>query len=343
MESSRKIVRTLLKTSLEVKICFFFLVILIASLPFKSLCALDSDIRKSTVKLGLTHRGTVRIFPRYDPFSSSTQIQKISASEGNFTVTFQNAYPNIVPFFLTFSFGNGSVYERYLSNGQHKLSYQLYADESLSYILSDIISSGGRNILVGETPPYVSGRIPFTYFLAVDQGQFVPPGNYSDKIVIRLFEGYPGSNIRERASRSINYKISVPEILVFGLGRKVSRNFGALSSSQTLSFGDLIPGATLETDIFVLANTGYSLSISSARTGKLKNMGRGSDSIEYEIPYTLNVNDKNIDLSSTREIVFPEGTDINGTVIPVKVTIGEFKEKMAGKYQDVIRITAKSI
>lgn len=287
--------------------------------------------------------------PRCDLELSASNINLVWSAglpTQQITFTVRKDKPHACDYFVTFSRGNSSDYNRYMTAGQTNLSYQLYKEASLANVLKELpdvttgneVISGsfgsGKNLTQSQTfylsVPYVGATTP----------TLKPSGNYTDTFVMKLYRVETPIDVPE-ASVNVNVATVVPKDIQLSLVAS-GASFNPNDTSETLNFGTLETGASRGFDLRVLSNAGYAISFSSQNNGVLKH---ANAAVTTTVPYTLTVNGspKNLSSSKTSPITVATGsgqTTTQGVANPIAVTIGAMTNAMAGTYSDVITVTA---
>jgi hypothetical protein len=245
---------------------------------------------------------------------------------------------------ITFTQGQSPDYNRYMTSGVSRLSYQLFKDPALTYVLRDVPNLTSANDYIagsfsGGSPQsqalsyYV--QIPFT---AATTPTLKPPGTYQDVVTIKAYQGSTLTQFAAPlATKSVVITTSIPRIIEISLV-PTGGIFDPTQTSRTVDFGVLTTGAVQALDVLVRSNAGYRVTLSSQNGGVMKN---SSGTIQTNIPYTIAANGTSTSLGSP--VALPSGsgqTALNGVRIPLSVTIGDVSGAMAGQYTDSITVTA---
>ena len=241
-------------------------------------------------------------------------------------------------FFVTFSASQTGGFNRTMSHHGYTLAYEIHESVSRQNVLKDIPGAYIGEVLSGrfESGKQV-GRLQFV--IAIPPGQFVPPGQYKDRITLTAYEGTLTQHIwRDAKSVQIMAKIgsAIQLSLVPGGGA-----FDPDRRAYFLELGQLSQGKTAQVDLLVRNNTGYTIVIESENRGKLRQRDAASpDSIAYE----LEVRGVRMQLTGRRERLdgISEISSLQGDRYPIKVTIGSTEHASAGTYRDNITITVRA-
>ena len=261
----------------------------------------------------------------YNPFQAGATVVPVS-------FTLKNA--DSKPCDAAFAFFKAGVPQASAAGGS--LTYQL-------------MSSSGPLIQNAPSPPAVlpgSGAAAYitvgakqTYtanaMLSVGEGQVAPPGTYSDRLYLGVYQGAGSGQYTETqipvallgVAIVVNSQITVA---IAGGGRKT-----------TLNFGDFVPGATRSVNLQVYANQGFRLIVSSDNAGVMKptDMQAIAEGM-WQVPYTIAINrTAPVNLSQQRMLsLWPAATQKSGIAIPIDVQVGSIAGQRAGIYRDVITI-----
>ncbi len=109
-----------------------------------------------------------------------------------------------------------STFTRTAVSGQEKIQYQLFRDQDLLTPLYDTsIPLLTRNVLSGSLDPRNGLSLILPYYVSVFPGQFVSPGLYRDKVLVRLYFGTIDriSSARLVFEELLDMSISVPHTM----------------------------------------------------------------------------------------------------------------------------------
>lgn len=251
-------------------------------------------------------------------------------------------------YFVTFTKGGASDYNRTMFMGAATLPYQLYKESALTNILMDIPdATSANNIISGTFPAGPNASQSKIYYFNIPYAQVVSPtlrkaGTYGDTFLIKVFRGECCSENLE-ASATVVVTTVVPKSIQLSL-IPTGQPFDAGSTSQTLDFGALEQGRTQAVDLRVVTNAGYAVSFSSQNNGMLKIT---DPSLNSAVPYAITVSSipQNLSGSATVPVVVTAGSGqsaLTGVRFPIAVTIGDAGEKMAGTYRDNITIAVST-
>ncbi len=245
---------------------------------------------------------------------------------------------------LTFSSGNsGSVNNRYLvkTGGTDKLYYNIYDNFTDYHILKDHAHySGPDDVLVynfkkirvknGKSKTQEKTQ---SFYIEILDGQYVPSGSYSDTIKIDIYDEAGILALLEAPidSKTMTITVEVSDTL----GLCIVDVGGAYDPDSTtpyaMDFGTLEEGKSISAQAVALANTRYTISVSSTNGGKMKH-----ESVDEYVPYTLFFNGDPITIgtTATQLIVNAPPSSISGTAHDLTVTIGTLSWLPSGDYAD---------
>ena len=249
-------------------------------------------------------------------------------------------------YFVTFSKGGPTNYDRRMLSGSSTLPYQLYKEASLTNILKELPDvTNNDEVITGSFGKGKDQTQSRTYFLQIPFNlattpQLKPSGSYNNSIIVRVYEGVLGSGTLNH-SDNILIRTVIPEIIQLSLVN-TGGAFNSGDTTQAVEFGTLAAGASRGFDMRVLTNAGYQVTFSSQNNGVLKHT---SANVTTVVPYTLKINGapKSLTSSKTNPVVVASGggqTSVDGAGHAVDVTIDSVSDKMAGAYSDIITVTA---
>lgn len=270
-----------------------------------------------------------------------------SGSSGGYQCFNNTAYPNTINFTITKTVSGSHTYavtagtsatsgsySRQLASGANRLNYQLYTSSTMSYVLQAPTTATANNVISGNATGGNGQVIPLSFILFVPTGQGVPPGTYTDTVIIGVYSTYTGGTLL--TSKTITITVVVPATAVLSIV-PTSGSFSS-STSQTLDFGQLANAQVKSCDLLIKKNTTCTVAFTSANLGVLKMIPTPTAD---QIPYSCKVNGTTLNLSSTANVKLPTGVSPapDGTRLPVVVTMGDPSGATAGNYQDQITVT----
>ncbi len=236
-------------------------------------------------------------------------------------------------YFLTFSVPSGGVGSRRLVMGNAEIPYQIYRNPTSSIPLKDFPDVRVGEVLMGR---FGDGDVQHVleFSIRANSGAWLPPGTYSDSIVIRLFSG------------TIDDALEVESNLVQVQQEIATRSDLALVNSgglfapgmslATLDFGLIQEEVERSIECVVRSNVGYRLSFFSDNGGRLLHKSG------FHIPYTLFVDGVPLPLIQGGDSMLNTGfteTIETGRSHGLGVHLRPSPDQTAGDYADNIRIS----
>lgn len=197
----------------------------------------------------------------------------------------------------------------------------------------DLTPRTGQNQRRSESRPFnlrPGEREILRFTFSVNVTDALAAGLYSQTVYL----GITHPNGSPWAERPITLGLRVASTALIGLKGEFTRSGGVAN----INLGALVEGdRSLNTTLYVLSTSGYSISISSANGGRLR-----QGQTEWYIPYSLGVGDRRIDLSR------PSQLDVVSMRrrfddYPLSVTIGSTADQRAGDYSDTVTFTVAAI
>ena len=290
---------------------------------------------RAACTLGLSVQG---VTPVYDFFSGSATAQA-------YEIGVTHNAGDSCDFFVTFSRGGASTYDRQMVLGGDSLSYQLYSQANQTGVLKDLLDAGsGLEVLSGALSSQDISPRTLTFYLVIPANQVVPPGTYQDTVTVSVYEGTLGGSPVLADADGLVVSSTIARDIQLSL-RDTAAPFDPEDNSQSMDFGILEQGESRGFDLMVRTNAGYSVSMVSENQGRLKHMDVPA-AANTTVDYTLKINNVAKDLSGTQPIEVTSGTGVTsleGVRHPTTVTIGTVSGKVAGIYQDTVTITAATV
>ena len=209
------------------------------------------------------------------------------------------------------------------------------ASERLAYAVvderasADITPRAGMNARrVGARPVSLTSgeRAMLRFSLVVDPSTLPDAGLYTQAAFITL--DHP--NGTPLAEKPVTLAVRVPSVAMMGLKGEFRRSGGM----ATVNLGQLSEGARpLNTTLYVLSTAGYSVSVSSANDGRLRQAAT-----DWYVPYTLTVGDTAIDLSAPKALNI-QSARARSDDYPLAVSLGSVRGLRAGEYTDTVTFT----
>lgn len=241
-------------------------------------------------------------------------------------------------FFVTVSASETGSFDRTMRRDGAALRYQIYDSSSLQTVLKDLPQASASEVISGS---FAKGKQTrrLQFAVAIPPNQFVPRGQYDDRITLTAYEGTLNSNTR-RDARSIRVRTKIRSAVQLSLVPSGGA-FDPSQRAQFLDLGELTEGKTAQVDLLVRNNTGYEIIFESENRGALKHLDpTEASAIRYEmrvrgIPVTLT--DKKDKLDGVSGV-----SALQGDRYPIQITIGALGQAMAGTYRDDITITVRA-
>ena len=160
----------------------------------------------------------------------------------------------------------------------------------------------------------------------------VGPGLYSDNIRVLLFDAESDALLSEVTGERIAAEV-VPRVQ-----SNLAGTAGAFSPGATfnyMDFGTLQAGASRSAFLPVRANTGVRISVMSENGGVLKHTDQpGLPSIDY----TARIDGVQTNMAAPVQIVRRPPLQATGTNYEIRITIGEIRDRFAGRYRDTVTV-----
>lgn len=211
----------------------------------------------------------------------------------------------------------------------NRLPYSLISEDGPV----DLTPRTGQNLKRPESRPFNIGAgerqiLRFTFSVSVAEN--LSAGLYSQTVYL----GIAHPNGLPWAERAFTLGLRVASTALIGLKGEFTRSGGVAN----INLGPLAEGERpLNTTLYVLSTSGYSVSVSSANNGRLR-----QGQTEWYIPYSLGVGDRHVDLSRPSQLdvvsVRPRSDDY-----PLSVTISSTAGRRAGDYSDIITFTVAAL
>ncbi|TVR73811.1 MAG: hypothetical protein EA427_01880 [Spirochaetaceae bacterium] len=264
------------------------------------------------------------------------------ARAGVLTTESVTVFGRQVDFGIGFSTGASGNYDARRLSGPTGavLEYQLINPGADGQVIKDLNAAGGASTLIygsirggGSAPREES----FPFALISPQGQYLPAGDYTDTVMVRLYGGNPaqGNPLEEEPMLLI---LNVPAMVAISVVNRGQPFEAAFPDPFPLDFGVLEQGRHEEVDVIVQTNVNYSLTVTSPNSGVmvLKDLpDEGS-----VVPYTMRVNGTVRGLSGgSAEIATGSPTSAGGDRYNLFFEIGDTREAVSGTYEDNLTVT----
>jgi spore coat protein U-like protein len=243
--------------------------------------------------------------------------------------------------FSTSASGNELSYTRYATDGTNNLNYQIYKSNSPpAYYLYDIPDTDHADKCISysavDTNPHDED-----FYIYIDENQVVPPGTYSDTIILQGYEGayddMPPATATGSAL-SCHIQFTVLESIELSFEDKIFSD----TEIYTANIGTLRKGAPHDFDIFVRTNNGYDLTAQSTNQGYLTGQTAGNTGT---IRYGLYIDGVRAHLSqaSADTVITESGTtDIEGNYHDASIVVRLTNNALADTYVDTLNITVET-
>lgn len=258
-----------------------------------------------------------------------------------FTVTRSNSANGDCNFFIVLDNGSaGTFATRNLSHGGDQNPIQFYTTSARNVVLKSITeASTVSDVIPGKFIGNSNAGIVSFYYPVFVANTGLPPGPYLDGFKISIYEGTISSHLLSAsATNNVNYKYikgNYVDMSIVDTGAP----FALSDTTQTLDYGSLTTGESLDCDLMLMYNSGYVISMSSLNNQRLKN----TTSANY-IPYSMTLDGLSVPLTSVSQVV-KSGTGSSlaaGTRLRVVGTIGSIAGAPNGTYNDTVSISVAS-
>lgn len=210
-----------------------------------------------------------------------------------------------------------------------RLAYEVLDERAAT----DITPRVGRNARRANARPLSLApgeRSMLRFSLVVDTSEIPDAGLYTQTAFVTLnrSDGIP------LTEKPVVLGIQIPSAALMGLKGEFQRNDGV----ATLNLGPLSEGSrSLNTTLYVLSTAGYSVSVSSANQGRLR-----QGMTEWYVPYTLSLGDTTLNLSAARSLTVQSGR-ARIDDYPLAVALGSVSGRRAGQYTDTVTFTIAAL
>ncbi len=197
----------------------------------------------------------------------------------------------------------------------------------------DLTPRTGQNQRRPESRPFnlrPGERVPMRFTVSANVADTLSAGLYSQTV----FLGITHPNGSLWAERPITLGLRVASTALIGLKGEFTRSGGVAN----INLGPLSEGdRPLNTTLYVLSTSGYTVSVSSANGGRLR-----QGQTEWYIPYTLGVGDRKVNLSRPSQL---DVVSVRSRFddYPLSVTIGSTAGRRAGDYSDIVTFTVAAL
>lgn len=273
----------------------------------------------------VTVPGTAAI-ASYDPFAAT------DTNSNELRIDVRNAGTTTCDLALQYFTGTASSTGA-ATSGSSTLTFQLHAAANDNALLRSGSPPGNQTPGAQQTINNVASgaTVNRRFVLRVPAGQIVPPGTYTALVTIALYERQGSDLLFD--TRTLNISITV--------GAQMSVNIaGGSSLATTLAFGNLIANDVRSVDIQARSNQSFKFTATSDNGGVLKLDPNPGDGVNWQVPYTVKINNGSpLTLSSAQSVgISSTATTLGGMNVPVQVTLGNPAGQRAGIYKDVITV-----
>jgi hypothetical protein len=228
--------------------------------------------------------------------------------------------------------GDGDRWQRFLSNGGVRLGYEL---SRAGRVLENQFDTprAAEPLQAGK-----DGEGRFELRFRIRDGEFVPSGEYTDQLKVRLFRLGDGAPRQVGTETVIMVSALVPARAQLNVAGADTQVFGA-NPAGAIDFGDLITGASRQVFVQVRATSPVLLRLSSAERGQLRHSTFGNK--VRGVPYSATLSGAELALQSG-----PVGlarSPSAGAVenYPLRFSITDAEGRTGGIYQDVVTISVE--
>lgn len=258
-----------------------------------------------------------------------------------FTVSRANGANGDCDFFIVLDNGSASTFaNRAISHGTDLYPIQFYTTSARNVVLKSINeASVATDVITGKFIGNSKANIINFYYPVLLPNATVPPGPYLDGFKISIYEGTINNHLLSAsATNNVNFKYTKGDYVDMSLVN-TGAAFALSDTTQTLDYGSLTTGESLDCDLVLMYNSGYKISMSSFNDSRIKN----TVSANY-IPYSMTLDGVSIALTSISQVVksgIGSSPDA-GTRLRIVGTIGNVAGAPNGTYTDTISISVAS-
>ncbi len=270
-------------------------------------------------------------------FYGADQYHVFAATETGQVIGFDVRHSNKddpCDYFVTFSRGDSLTYDRRMTYAANELHYQIYDGPAKANVLKDIGDAGTNEVIAGTFTGTGRETQTQTFFVAIPPEQVLPPFDFRDDVVVRLYEGTPTSYVL-RDSATIQVAAGLEHEIDICIACPGA--FDAAADAQVMNFGTPQTGEERTTALRMRSNDGYTLYLQSDNRGVLRTPAEPST-----IPYVLQVDGVGVNLSGRHRTEVARVPGVNGPqgdLFDLRVVIGDVANALPGEYRDHITIT----
>jgi hypothetical protein len=319
------------------KIIFFLISFTIFQLSAFSAQALCVGISLTNVPGTASFQGSGNSYNVYD---TSEYMQTV-----NFQVTGTASVLTCNYFVVLSPGGSGNSNQRTMS-GSTTLRYNAYIAANKANILKDFSSATASNIITGSFQTSLQTQVNnHSFYWTIDKQQVVRAGNYSDNtLTVTLYNGTFGGINSQSDTATISFQGAVASSVDLSLVPS-GGSFDPSDNNETLNFSPLTTAAQKNFDLIIRSNDGYSISLQSTNSQKLRHSTYPT--VSDLINYSLTFNGGSVNLSGGGAVTVASSsgttTSASGTSFPSSLTIGTVSSNQtAGSYSDYISVNVSA-
>lgn len=303
-----------------------YIYVLLAALAFLTASMASADDGKPAGECSATIEPSSRLVRLiYDPFEpdlSPASVVLIVRKQGGDKCQFSISVE-----------GDGDRWQRFLSSGASRLAYDISRE---GRVLDNIFDAPRAAV------PLQSGqdrKRQFELRLRIREGEFVPAGDYTDQLKIRLFRVGDGPPRQVGTETAIMVSALVPARAQLNVAGADSQVFGA-NPAGAVDFGDLKAGATRQVFVQVRATSPVLLRLASAQGGQLRHSTFGDRVIG--VPYSATLSGSPLALANG-PVQLPRNpaAGYGAESYPLRFVITDAEGRVGGVYRDVVTISVE--
>lgn len=274
-------------------------------------------------------------------FTSADVYSVFDPVDAELTASFDVRHRRSDPcdYFIGFTTGQSGSYDRRMIGDASELAYQLYDTPARTNVLKNVPEAANGEVISGTFTTDQVETNSHSYVAVIPRHQLIGNGLYTDQVDLVLYEGTL-SSFAERHRKTVNIRARILADLQACFG-DCSSVFDPEALGGTIDFGDLTVGMTRTADVWVRANTDYSIRIASDNRGVLQHTTQYSS----EVPYTLTVNGIPVDITRL-SVRLDDGigpTPVGGVPYALAFQIDSTAAAWAGLHRDHVTITFRSL
>lgn len=229
--------------------------------------------------------------------------------------------------------GRGTRTRRLLEGGSNVLAYEITRD---GRVLENEFDT--PQMRVSFTVP-AGGQSRIEQRFRVSGGEFVRAGEYTDQLVLRLYEVGSGTPRRVGTETVLPTSALVPARAYANIAGSDSNTFGS-NPAGSIDFGELRTGVEREAFLQIRATSPVLVRLASAQQGQLRHATFGRSVLG--VPYSLTVAGEQVALA-TGPVQFARtgSARLAPERYPLRFRNVDAASRIAGLYQDVLTITVE--